>query len=812
MDHRHLLNNSNEILAQGRTVNSNTQKASALDSFYIANPQINPGVITNPLNIKISTEALKMEPTMDAQLAGLQNSQCCPITMAALPISALGTTEKLNLQVGDLENIPLFNNLDGRTLELQTFPGNNQALQGIQTVKLTLINCGDQQTILLTTPSGPFGGLDQSTEGLTITIPENLLTSDLNLSGLSTVPIGTLPVQAEAEIEPPGPSKSVGYTNLTSLPPITSVSDKLYAQKLPSDVPTVQGTTQTYGVPDLASFVATNGEKPRLADKNVSNSKIFPAPTAEFAPSAPLPITISVSNEVPSVSMVEFPRTELKTSRPITPEPASPSSIQGETTSDLDHDATSPSQDATELNTKELAQKISEELKRHSIPQAVFAQKVLCRSQGTLSDLLRNPKPWSKLKSGRETFRRMWKWLNEPDYRKFAFLKSSGRFLVLKSVVAADLDSGNLKRKSGDAKPGEEKASKKPRLVFTDIQRRTLQAIFKETKRPSKEMQTTIAQQLSLEVSTVANFFMNARRRSSDKWQDDDEPQPAESASPSRSIDPPSPSEPSQPAHSALPEPPVLQPAPDVIPPSQIFLECLEPSVPLSSTVEFNPSPAPPRLTPDSGLAVPAPATVHINSGVPSQIVRERPVSGSILVASDGSSVSGISPQLLTHSLQLLPAGQNAILINSPIEGEEDPISIATLPGSSACLISSTGIPVSMISALDSISLPTGLFTSSSSNSAQLIRPSSDGCQTVRIALRAGPVDTSRTVQSQTGSTGLVLPSAATLIANDRSIEAEHQPSSSASDTPVLCRVKPEQTPQATTSSRVGISINPKGK
>ena len=61
---------------------------------------------------------------------------------------------------------------------------------------------------------------------------------------------------------------------------------------------------------------------------------------------------------------------------------------------------------------------------------------------------------------------------------------------------------------------------KKPRLVFTDIQRRTLQAIFKETKRPSKEMQVTIAQQLGLEVATVSNFFMNARRRSMDKWKD----------------------------------------------------------------------------------------------------------------------------------------------------------------------------------------------------------------------------------------------------------------------------------------------------
>lgn len=35
-------------------------------------------------------------------------------------------------------------------------------------------------------------------------------------------------------------------------------------------------------------------------------------------------------------------------------------------------------------------------------------------------------------------------------------------------------------------------------------------------------MQATIAQQLGLEVTTVANFFMNARRRSLDKWRDDD--------------------------------------------------------------------------------------------------------------------------------------------------------------------------------------------------------------------------------------------------------------------------------------------------
>ncbi|XP_065589905.1 hepatocyte nuclear factor 6 [Cyrtonyx montezumae] len=157
-----------------------------------------------------------------------------------------------------------------------------------------------------------------------------------------------------------------------------------------------------------------------------------------------------------------------------------------------------------EINTKEVAQRITTELKRYSIPQAIFAQRVLCRSQGTLSDLLRNPKPWSKLKSGRETFRRMWKWLQEPEFQRMSALR-----------LAA------CKRKEQEHGKDRGNTPKKPRLVFTDVQRRTLHAIFKENKRPSKELQITISQQLGLELSTVSNFFMNARRRSLDKWQDE---------------------------------------------------------------------------------------------------------------------------------------------------------------------------------------------------------------------------------------------------------------------------------------------------
>ncbi|XP_043909902.1 hepatocyte nuclear factor 6-like [Protopterus annectens] len=157
-----------------------------------------------------------------------------------------------------------------------------------------------------------------------------------------------------------------------------------------------------------------------------------------------------------------------------------------------------------EINTKEVAQRITAELKRYSIPQAIFAQRILCRSQGTLSDLLRNPKPWSKLKSGRETFRRMWKWLQEPEFQRMSALR-----------LAA------CKRKEQEQQKDRSLQPKKQRLVFTDLQRRTLIAIFKENKRPSKEMQMTISQQLGLELNTVSNFFMNARRRCMNRWQDE---------------------------------------------------------------------------------------------------------------------------------------------------------------------------------------------------------------------------------------------------------------------------------------------------
>lgn len=100
-----------------------------------------------------------------------------------------------------------------------------------------------------------------------------------------------------------------------------------------------------------------------------------------------------------------------------------------------------------------------------------------------------------------------------------ACLLPPGRAVALSPPPAAGAPwPAACKRKEQEQQKERALQPKKQRLVFTDLQRRTLIAIFKENKRPSKEMQVTISQQLGLELNTVSNFFMNARRRCMNRW------------------------------------------------------------------------------------------------------------------------------------------------------------------------------------------------------------------------------------------------------------------------------------------------------
>ncbi|XP_057604062.1 homeobox protein cut-like 1 isoform X2 [Hippopotamus amphibius kiboko] len=66
-----------------------------------------------------------------------------------------------------------------------------------------------------------------------------------------------------------------------------------------------------------------------------------------------------------------------------------------------------------EVDTIELTRQVKEKLAKNGICQRIFGEKVLGLSQGSVSDMLSRPKPWSKLtQKGREPFIRMQLWLS----------------------------------------------------------------------------------------------------------------------------------------------------------------------------------------------------------------------------------------------------------------------------------------------------------------------------------------------------------------------------------------------------------------
>ena len=68
------------------------------------------------------------------------------------------------------------------------------------------------------------------------------------------------------------------------------------------------------------------------------------------------------------------------------------------------------------LDTTHVSTVVRKILAQHNIGQRVFARYVLSLSQGTVSELLSKPKPWSKLtEKGKESYRKMWTWAHSED-------------------------------------------------------------------------------------------------------------------------------------------------------------------------------------------------------------------------------------------------------------------------------------------------------------------------------------------------------------------------------------------------------------
>uniref|UniRef100_A0A1I7T418 One cut domain family member n=1 Tax=Caenorhabditis tropicalis TaxID=1561998 RepID=A0A1I7T418_9PELO len=141
------------------------------------------------------------------------------------------------------------------------------------------------------------------------------------------------------------------------------------------------------------------------------------------------------------------------------------------------------------IDTRSICDQILDLLKDKEITQEAFAGKVLGRSQGTVSDLLRNPKPWKDLKAGRETLTRM---------RNFLKLSQHDRlFLLTMSKEAA----ANMRQKRTEK-----------RLIFSDAQKTALEQFFERKERPKRNEMERIGKELGLEIETIVNYFTNKRR------------------------------------------------------------------------------------------------------------------------------------------------------------------------------------------------------------------------------------------------------------------------------------------------------------
>ena len=68
------------------------------------------------------------------------------------------------------------------------------------------------------------------------------------------------------------------------------------------------------------------------------------------------------------------------------------------------------------LDTIQVSNVVRQLLGQNNIGQRVFARCILNLSQGTVSELLSKPKPWSKLtEKGKESYRKMWAWAQSEE-------------------------------------------------------------------------------------------------------------------------------------------------------------------------------------------------------------------------------------------------------------------------------------------------------------------------------------------------------------------------------------------------------------
>ncbi|XP_041915971.1 homeobox protein cut-like 1 isoform X2 [Alosa sapidissima] len=174
-----------------------------------------------------------------------------------------------------------------------------------------------------------------------------------------------------------------------------------------------------------------------------------------------------------------------------------------------------------ELDTLSITRRVKEVLNSNNLGQRLFGEMILGLTQGSVSDLLARPKPWSKLSlKGREPFVRMQLWLKDPQniekLREMKKMDSRGYLKRHHNLLSSGLDRDSPASASDMASylesshPGQ---AKKARVVLATQEKEALKRAYQLEPYPSQSTIERLASQLGLKISTVINWFHNYRSR-----------------------------------------------------------------------------------------------------------------------------------------------------------------------------------------------------------------------------------------------------------------------------------------------------------
>ncbi|XP_052423360.1 homeobox protein cut-like 1 isoform X7 [Carassius gibelio] len=195
-------------------------------------------------------------------------------------------------------------------------------------------------------------------------------------------------------------------------------------------------------------------------------------------------------------------------SSPLPPQSAGSPEVNGLAPSPSQSEGAGSTSEGEEMDTAEIARQVKEQLIKHNIGQRVFGHYVLGLSQGSVSEILARPKPWSKL-----TIRG-----KEPFHKMKHFLSDEQNILALRSIQGRQRENPgqNLNRVFQDVpkrRTGSE-GSTRPGNITTRIRApetgsdEAIKSILEQAKR---ELQVQKAVESSQPPSSSSNSDENIR-------------------------------------------------------------------------------------------------------------------------------------------------------------------------------------------------------------------------------------------------------------------------------------------------------------